>query len=195
MVQILVQIPQSEKHCARPSRLLIFFFNFSYNKRKFFELPHQASVVLSTLYDQSDFVIDLLWIEKKISCIGCTDFFYDTYLATSINLPHLKFLREFINKYYTALCYDGSQFSNLFINEFKKSQIQLENLSIENNILSKWKAFVSNVPNNWLEIVNDVQPLADDLVYIDTLINSNEDGYTISLSQNKAEVCVWDVQR
>lgn len=160
------------------------------------ELPYQAAFVENIKFSLSEYLCDLRWIQQKISGVGCAGFLNDIYLVKESNTPHLDFLKGFINKNYAALNYDGCQLNLLFTHEFRKSKLQLENTSIDKSIIKNWQEFVYNIPNIWLELINDVHIEADHNIYYDILISSSKDNdFVVSLSQKFQQICVWDVKR
>lgn len=171
---------------------------YSYNVRKFIELPYHASKVDKASFDSSDYLIDLEWIQQKISCLGCADFLRDTHLAQNAHALHLEFLRSVINQHYVALNYDGKQFTALLKNMVQNAQVDIENLAKEcPAIYAKWKESLTHVPKVWLEIKKHATAPADDRsTYYDQISSLPGDRtHVITLSQKQQQICVWDVVR
>lgn len=170
------------------------------NERKFTELPYQFSILESDTFDTSEFLTDLGWIQKKITCTGCSGLLYDLFLAkkqttTKQSEPHLVLLRELITSNYTALNYDGSMLT-VFVSNYIRDHGDKFETRLPATIRSKWSDFVSQVSSTCLSPLNDVQCDAEDKPQYDMIFNSTVPGYfIIALSKENHEVSVWDVKR
>lgn len=188
-------------------------FHFSYNIRKYVELPFLSYKIDKLQFESSVFLTDLQWLHNKINATGCVQLLNDIYLISppteaDSKLPdHLKFLKRFLEIHFKSLNYDAQQLYSLLETYIKHEQAKNNQLA-SNPIVLGWLKTIED--NKILRIekieigekemnVNDddTEDISDknDHGY-DIIMNSNLDGnFVISLSTDREEICVWNVTK
>lgn len=184
------------------------FYGKCHNRRKLDELPYQFWQFNEKKYQTSKYVTDLNWIYDKICGSSCHQVLEDLQLAkadtTEEGKKFLETLQDFLEIYSTALSYDGRQFySHLnFYLEDKNVKDELD--PSLNSVLEVTKnpPVCSLVLTNIQDVEEEVrnqgessEPLVQDTTF-DLVTRLNEtDDYVVTVSTDKEEISVWDVER
>jgi hypothetical protein len=157
---------------------------------------------------------DLTWLHNKINATGCVQLLNDIYLINpptenESKLPdHLKFLKRFLEINYKSLNYDAQQLYSLLGTYIKYEQTKKNQLAnnpivqnwaktiIEHKILRIERIEFDNEENHNNDDENDENYSDKNEKGYDLIMNSNLDGnFVISLSTEREEICVWNVEK
>lgn len=197
-------------------------FIFSYNTRKFVELPYHSYKIDKHQFKESSFMTNLTWIHDKINATGCVQLLNDIFLICPPNhqqiqstptpklSEHLMFLKQFLQIHFKPLNYDAQQLYSLLSTMIKQRSKMFTNIA-DNTIIQSWKNTINEEKILRIEKIDTGQDGTEDeeedkdqnekdeLNNINTnghdfLINTNrDDNFVISLSTEREEICVWNV--
>lgn len=185
---------------------------FSYNTRKFIELPYHSFKIDKKEFETSQFLINLQWLHNEIDSTNCVQILQDIHLISppiqnsemSPNVhpklaEHLEFLIKFLQIHFKSLNYDAQQLHSL-LSTFIKIESAKRSEIASNSIIQKWKKEIED--GNLLRIERlHADNAEEDSVEDgnknghDFLINTNQDErFVISLSTDREEICVWNIK-
>ena len=192
-------------------------FIFSYNTRKFIELPYHSFKIDKKEFETSTYVTNLTWLHNKINSTGCVQLLLDIYLisppksqrasepqspVTSKLSEHLDFLLKFIQIHFKSLNYDSQQIYSLISTHIKRESLIRSEVA-NDAIIQGWKKEIDEQKILRIERIETGDEDDDELESEDSdsnkngydlLINTNRDEkFVISLSTDREEICVWNV--
>lgn len=184
------------------------FYGKCYNRRKLDELPYQFWQFNEKKYQTSKYVTDLSWIYEKICGSSCYQVLEDLQLVkietSEEGKTFLETLQDFLEIYSTALSYDGRQFYSHLNYYLEDKNIKGELDPLLNSILEVTKnppvcsLVLTNIQDVVEEEINNKgdkgEPVQDKTFDLVTRLNETDD-FVVTVSTDKEEICVWDVER
>jgi hypothetical protein len=191
----------------------ILLNSFSFNTRKFIELPFHSFKIDKKEFEISQYLTSLQWLHDKIDSTSCVQILQDIYLISppkqssemSPNVhhkfaEHLEFLISFLQIHFKSLNYDAQQLYSL-LSTFIKIESAKRSEIASNSIIQKWKMEIED--GNLLRIERLRVDNAEEETEKDDgnknghdfLINTNQDErFVISLNTDREEICVWNIK-
>lgn len=184
-----------------------------FNIRKYVELPyHKYKLEPSEeSFASSTFLTNLSWLHEKLIATGCVHLINDICLvnltdsSSNPTLAHLVLLKELFETNFKALNYDGQQFYSVLNDCVEASKPELAG----NEILKQWRSFINSSSVGYLQKLelsegDETAPETPKkkksdaekaITGFDLIMNLNTEGFVISLSTEREEICVWDVAK
>lgn len=178
-------------------------FGFSsYNRRKLDELPYHHYQLYQNI-ENSLFLSDINWIYDKVCGSNCYQILEDINLEESIKNQFTVMLKSFIETHASVLNYDGRQFFSHFY-KFLEDKMRSKKICLENDTklaeiykISKNPMVLSFISLNNIkeDFINDIGPVFREINFDLVVRLPGTDHFVVSVSTNKEEVSVWNVQK
>lgn len=198
--------------------LYLIIIYFSYNTRKFIELPYHTFKIDKKEFETSSYLTNLTWLHNKINSTGCVQLLLDIYLISPPKSQqsepqspvlnklseHLDFLLKFLQIHFKSLNYDAQQIYSLLATHIKTESSKRSEYA-NDLIIQGWSKDIKDQKILRIEKVNtdddedDNEEQSNEVHEsnkngYDTLINTNHnENFVISLSTDREEICVWNV--
>lgn len=150
------------------------------------------------------FLSDITWIYDKVCGSNCYQILEDISLEKQINNQLTVVLKSFIETHASVLNYDGRQFFSHFY-KYLGDKVTSRELSLEKGDsklaevyrISRNPMVLSFISLNAIkeDLVDDIAPVFRP-INIDLVVRlPGTDHFVVSISTNKEEVSVWNVQK
>ncbi|CAH0550201.1 unnamed protein product [Brassicogethes aeneus] len=172
-----------------------------YNRRKLDELPFHYYQLNSEI-EKSSFISDLSWIYDKVCGSNCYQILEDINLQSEITESYTKLIKDFIETHASLLNYDGRQFYS-HLNKYLEDKIKKNELTDLSDKVKEMHELAKNPPVLTLIPLNcetlDQDSENKDRTFKDVAFDlvcrvPDTDRFIVTVSTNKQEICVWDVQ-